>query len=237
MAMRVDWKEQICGVPIIRIRDLLRYFGDDQFSQDFVADDLKLRPEEAKTLVENLLERGLIESARGPAFGIFHGLLEAERYQVTTAGNALANARAVKRISRQRADELLASFIDRVREINANDVYGYYVPEAYVFGSYLDDDAKDLGDIDIALDLALRPIIDRDIVKYSQSRASLSGKRLPGFLDRIAYAETEVRTILKNRSPYISMHPLSDLNAARATAKQVFAASARDAKPRSYKPK
>lgn len=235
--MRVDWNEKICGVPVIRIRDLLRYLGHDQFSQDFVADDLKLNSDEAKTLVEDLLKRGLIESARGPAFGIFHGSMESERYQVTMAGNALANARAVKRINRKRADELLVSFIDRVKAINADDAYGYYVPEVQVFGSYLDSEAKDLGDIDIALDLALRPIIGRDIVKYSHSRASQSGRSLPGFLDRIGYAETEVRSILKNRSPYISMHPLSDLKATGATAKQVFAASAKDARPRPYKPK
>jgi predicted nucleotidyltransferase len=215
------------GKPLQNLSGVDRKISSAKTSSKFdVGDD------DARGLVIELLAHGFVERARGPAWGISHGSMEGPCYQVTMAGNALANARAVKRIGRRKADDLLAKFVDRVKVVNANDDLGYYVPETYVFGSYLQPDAKDFGDIDIALDLALRPIIDRDIVKHSAERAAQSGRRIVGFLERVGYSEPGVRRILKDRGAYISLHPLSDLKATNAMAQKIYQAPAEDHVPR-----
>ena len=74
-----------------------------------------------------------------------------------------------------------------------------------VFGSYLDDKAEDLGDIDIQIDLGLKPGYT-----YEQStKISLERSRHKNlnFLMHICYAnETEPKRFLKNRNRYLSFN-------------------------------
>lgn len=233
--MRLDWNETIGGQKLIKIRDMLRYIGHGHLSAESVAERFSISDEIAKSIVEDLRKKGWIEPSTGGA-GLYYGPDGAEFFVLTMLGNAVAGARKVKRITRERADRLVAEIRDRIERVNADEQLGYYVKEAWLFGSYLDEDAKDFGDIDLAIEFAIRPIIGRDIVNYSIERARLSEKARLNFFDQVGHCELEVRRYLKKRSPYISMHPLSDLKATKSAGRLLFKAPDVEAEPRQERP-
>ena len=128
-------------------------------------------------------------------------------------------------MSRAKAEKLLADFLKRVEDANGRDELSHYVHEAHIFGSYLNDDAKNLGDLDIAIELRLRQIRGRDPVKHSQDRgikAQKAGRRFRSSVELMFFGEIEVRQLLKGRGPYISLHPMSDLEATNAASRLIY---------------
>jgi hypothetical protein len=62
------------------------------------------------------------------------------------SGGASSNQRP----DRAKADALVAGFIERAKQINEDDRFVLCVTELRVFGSYIEPDKADLGDVDIA---------------------------------------------------------------------------------------
>ncbi len=53
--MRIDSKEQIADVEILKVRDLLRRVNNtDEWEDDFVVDRLKISPKKANRLINEL---------------------------------------------------------------------------------------------------------------------------------------------------------------------------------------
>jgi predicted nucleotidyltransferase len=218
--MRIDRKETIAGVPILQVRDYLRLIDDEITNKDFVAQWLGVSSRKGGQIVRELLARGWLEPVERTGRKGYCAL--------TMAGRAFAGARAVSPISRTKADALLVAFLERVAEVNKRDELTHYVKEVRVFGSYLDKRAKDLGDIDLAVDMPFRDLPGRDRLEYLEERADQSGRSFKFWLERMAYGENEVRRLLKTRSPYISLHPISDIKATKARSKVLFVVKSKD---------
>ena len=63
--MRIDPKEQIADVEILKVRDFLRRVNNtDEWEDDFVVDRLKISPKKANRLINELNRRGYIEPIR-----------------------------------------------------------------------------------------------------------------------------------------------------------------------------
>jgi predicted nucleotidyltransferase len=103
-------------------------------------------------------------------------------YVVSALGKQLCNAKFVRRITRPEAETVR------------------------VFGSYLGDKA-DLGDVDLAVQFTPRRPTH---VEEAKLRAAQSGKTMGSYLQLITYGRQEVRQILKNRSPYLSLHEFGE---------------------------
>lgn len=73
-----------------------------------------------------------------------------------------------------------------------------------VFGSFLDRDAVDFGDLDLQVELVNRPAEDLAEAKLAYAKAS--GRSFSSFMDQLFWAEKEARQVVKNRSGYISIH-------------------------------
>ncbi len=234
--MRIDWKEKICKLPVRRIRDMLRRMDSDGFQIGDVAKDLGISPKMAKTLVNDLVGRGWLDVKPKRELSLWQRRKRSTVYERTIAGNAFAISRAGNRISRSKAKERLDAFVQRIRAVNADDDYGWYVYEAYVFGSYLDPSTDDLGDVDVAITLRIRPIIGRNIVEHGKQRARAAGKIIRNFGHELTYCEREVRQVLKNGDRYISIDETSDLKELNATSKLLYRASRKDEKRRAARP-
>ena len=117
----------------------------------------------------------------------------------------ITNVKFIKRITRAKADKILSDFIERIKQLKEDPYYISHVTEARVFGSYLDDQAGDLGDIDLQIDLSLKP-------GYTHEQANEIGWKRGGhknlnYLMHICYAsETEPKRFLKNRNRYLSFN-------------------------------
>ncbi len=231
--MRVNWNEEIFGIPLLRIRHLLRRAGDAEFTVAYVAEVLRIKPKTARAVMAELVSRGWVEKAKLDRSA---DRRTAIYYETTVAGNAFRISRAIRRIPRAKAESILEAFLQRVRTVNADDDFGWYVVEVRVFGSYLDETFKDLGDIDLGIEYAMRPIIGRNIVTYSQERAKRSGRVSLTWFQILTFVQHEVRQFLKSRNPYISMHRLEDIEDIKAKSKLLYRAPKKDAKPRQPRP-
>lgn len=229
--MRIDWNEEICGIPLLRIRHLLRKAGNKRFIAAYVAAVLRISQKKSDTLVDELVARGWLERSKTQS----HDRSRAVYFKTTVAGNAFKISRAIRRIPRAKAEVILERFLERVKAVNADDDFGWYVVKVRIFGSYLDDRFEDLGDIDLGIEYAMRPIIGRDIVTYSEERAKLSGRVSLPWFQTITFVQHEVRQILKARSPYLSLHSLEDIRDIKAKSKLLYRAPKKDAKPRHHR--
>lgn len=203
--MRVDREATIAGHPIKRVRDFLRRVNSGRWMAEEIAEHFKI--ESANDLIAELINQGLLK--RDTSFPC-----DDEFYALGPNAQRLINVRFVKRIDRQKADRLVAGLLERARHVNADNYYLFSVAEMRAFGSYIDPTQLDLGDVDIALSLERRLLDGEDIegfMKREQKRASESGRRFSNILQMLDYAEHEVRRFLKARSPYLSLHDMSDM--------------------------
>jgi predicted nucleotidyltransferase len=191
--MNVDWDEEICGVRMIRIRDLMREIGSLEVDLAWVSGQLKLSGSKTETIVAQLIEREWIERVELP-------LALNPRYKIADDGRSLAAARALPRITRVKAEQILKGFMRRVEDVNDDDDFGMYVHEVYLFGSFLDPSKERLGDLDLIVSLLVRRIVGRRVSDYEFERQKLAGAK-GWFSDFLAY---EVKRYLKARDPHIS---------------------------------
>jgi predicted nucleotidyltransferase len=207
--MRIDSKEQIADVEILKVRDLLRRVNNtDEWEADYVADRLKLSPKKADKLLNELNRRGYIEPIR-----IYR---QKQFYRKSLKGSALGLASAAKPVKRKTADRIFSEFMDRVRQVNSEPSFLVKVKKVLVFGSYLTD-ALRINDIDVAVELIWKEnhpmVLNEDKAQLALKLSNIAekkGKQFHSFIDRLDWPEHEVRLFLKSRSRTLSIHSIHD---------------------------
>lgn len=115
--------------------------------------------------------------------------------------------------------------MQRVEEINTDKYYLYKVSKILLFGSYIQKDAVDFGDIDVAFELEEK-IKDRDEFQKLESdfiqKAIDKGKYFSSYVDELFYSRHVVLLKLKNRNRYISLHEMEDEILKIVETKQIF---------------
>jgi hypothetical protein len=181
------------------VRALLRRFNQEFWTVKKAANVLKIPEEEARRLIYWLRGLGYVEVVWQQPPGTWRN---------TMAGNALANATAVRPISRSEADRLLKEFLVRVGTVNEDPSWLYRVRKVVIFGSYLKGQEW-IGDIDLAIRLDRRAeFAERwpEMLLAKADAAESGGRRFRGFLDRLAWPETEVRRYLRGGVRWLSLH-------------------------------
>jgi len=212
--MRINRKDEIGGISILKIRDFCSYIRNKLFEKESVSICLKLSLENAELLVSDLLGRGFVEE------------IQEDMYQLTVKGRAFSYARCVSPMNKEKADKEFRDFMQRVEEVNNGD-YLYKVEKLYLFGSYLNPESVDFADIDIAFELKKKIKNAEQFLKANGMRvkqAMEQGRRFPRFFDEVFYSEKEILSKLKNRSR-ISLHPLKDLLSLKVACRQVYPVS------------
>jgi predicted nucleotidyltransferase len=198
--MRISRNQKINNTPILKIRDFftnLQRCRTDTFTLEGFCNFFEIHNLEANSLLMELTEQGFIEKS------------SSDCYKITLKGAALRNARCVPPINKVKADKIVNDFMQRVEEINNNDYYLYRVSKVLLFGSYINKDAVDFGDIDIAFELERKIKDAGEYEKLNEEfieKAKDKGKYFSSFIDELFYSETVVLMKLKNRNRYISLH-------------------------------
>ena len=194
--MDIDWSSEIEGIPLRKIRDLLKRV-DRGFKPPFVAEQLAIPESHAGRVIAALCRDNLVK--REPVRG------NDDRFVRTIKGNALAMALIRKPINRAKADAVVEQLLSRISSINQDPYFLYMVTEASVFGSYVGD-APSLGDVDIVFKLEFRPPwTPEEALRESLERASLMNAR-GSFHLRLNYGRNEVIREMKAVSRYLSLH-------------------------------
>jgi hypothetical protein len=241
--MEIDWAETIAGLHVKSVRDWLRKLRDGSFDALSLARTSRLPLPEAERLVFELLARGWIEpdvcSAEPDGWtdtavmgksaskdenmngDVNGGGRVRQRFVITDEGIRLTTKKVIRRVPRGKAESLLNGLLIRATDINGRSDLTHYVKEIRVFGSYLGD-SSDVGDLDIAANIVLRGGVSGGaLIAYAKA----SGKCFRNFVEELTYGYTQVRRILKNRSPIISLHDISDLDALECDSMTVFSAN------------
>jgi hypothetical protein len=140
-------------------------------------------------------------------------------------GQSLAQAKFARRLARDKAATLLVQLVARAEAINANPDLAHVVTELWLYGSLLNETAGEVGDVDIAFALNDRPGIGSRVAA-SKHRWAASGRKGGSFFQELVYGETEVLALLKGRSPYLSLQPLSEIEKLGCPTKVMFTAGA-----------
>lgn len=188
--MRIAKNELLAGIPVLKIRDYFRLLYSGLMTRDGLAERFNLNEKETEGLVGELLSKGYIEPAD-------NGM-----YRLTLKGNALSIARCMAPINREKADRIMQEFLKRVEEVNRDDFYPYRVSKLVLFGSYLNPEQMDLGDIDIAFELEPKIKDYDELMRYNDQlvdKARKEGKSFSSLIDILGYSEKLVILKLRNK--------------------------------------
>ena len=219
--MIIDPKQKMYGLPILKIREIIRLAMEDRFfasKRELIIKVASLTKKSqliSKSIFEQMISEGLLEMEKVKPSGFC--------LKATDKGSILGVASAGKPISREKATQLLDELIDRAKRVNKNDELVYCVGCIKVFGSYLSD-KETIGDLDIGVKLIKR--YPENFLKqnnYRISQAKEQGKRFGRLIDQLSYPYFEIMRILKNRCRNISLHDLdSDAIFERTETKTVY---------------
>jgi hypothetical protein len=195
--VRLQRGVQVAGVDPDVARRLARAcHGGHAYPTSVVATWSQLSPGETDELLACLAEAGFLERQVRQWDGESH-----VEWATTVRGGALANASFLKPMTREKAQWLLEGVLERASTYNADPAKPTWVERIAIFGSFLDRDAADFGDLDLQVELVSRPADDLVEAKLAYARAS--GRSFSTFMDQLFWAEKEARQVLKNRSGYI----------------------------------
>ncbi len=196
--MRVSKDDVICGVSAPIARELMRHYDCARPAEIACEKPHAGRAAAQSRLsvfeVAGYLRRDDLES---PANGA--------GWLTTISGHALAQASFGKPISPVTARRHLVQVVHRARAYNADPARLLSIREIAVFGSYLAPAAGYPGDLDLAVSVVRRDS-DRDLyVRKVLAYARASGRRFGAFHELLYWPARELRMVLKNRSPAISI--------------------------------
>jgi hypothetical protein len=211
--MKIDRTKTIGGVPLIKVRDLLRYMGAGTIGGERTLTREGITRRVGRDIADELVGEGLLEVREKDRDG-------GPWYEITDAAPRLANVKMLKRISRSKADLYVAELLRRADDINANPELLYRVKRITAFGSYITD-AADLGDIDIAVELEFK-LPREQRVEANKARAKASGRLYLSLLDELSFGEREVKRLLRGRNRYISLTSYDSLKELRAPTKDIY---------------
>jgi len=194
--MRLKSKDLIFGIEAKKLREFFKTKAiHDNFHPDFFKDEMNLSKEETEKIIQQMIDAQLIEKVDND-----------EYLHLMTKGQAIKNAKFVKPILRNKADQLVKEFLERVNKLNQDDYFVCTVEEVYVFGSY-NSDSKDCADVDLVVVLKKKShLTNEEIGKISLKRCQNGN-----FIERYSWAShEEPLKFLKNKNKYLSFHPKYD---------------------------
>ena len=183
------------------MRSLLNYVGIGHVNHDGIAK--RFGVSDASDLITELLKRELLEPSKD-----YPG-----HYECGPQASQFANAKFMKPINRDRADQIVRETLHRIDEANQNPEFLWSVERVSVFGSYADPTREDFADIDLAVNLERRhPELTRQqFTLLERDRALASGRQFRNYMEELFYPRREVLRFIKAKDPYLSLHTFEEL--------------------------
>lgn len=154
-------------------------------------------------LRETLLSHELIEvSERG-----------GDRWRLTDRGAGLFRQMALRRISKKEAGEKLARILAAAKEFNEDPHESHAITRIVLFGSLINSQADDIGDIDIMMGLS-RKYDDMSVSEWLDNESTMLFWERPSVYERglIRTREDSARRFLKKVTPYVSIEPFCTID-------------------------
>lgn len=198
--MRLQRGTLVSGIDPEVARAVARLCHWDPVPSSYVAARQDVPEAVARGWLEALEEDDFLERSIGRGWDGTK-VVGQDEWTTTVRGGALAGASFLKPITRAKASILLDGLLKRARAYNADPDKPLWLDEITVFGSFLDPDAEDFGDLDIHYAFSRRYNDQERALAYARA----SGRRFSTFLEELLWPSKELSQVLKNRSGYISL--------------------------------
>jgi hypothetical protein len=199
LARRLPQTARVLGRPLRQVRSIIRLNNGEGFTFEEASDRFSPRDFYAvrRLLADLVTDEWIVQDASD------HWVLTDKARELQTKSRG--------KLSRDRADGLLAEFVDRVHRMNNGGDYAFKVDTVVVFGSYLSALPK-IGDIDIALKLRPRKQskAEQDALEKLIRDKAPSGLNM---VEHLGWPKTEVKRTLQAGSAFIELRDISELDA------------------------
>jgi predicted nucleotidyltransferase len=164
----------ISGQSALVVRQMLRSFSHGWYGtiNSNYFHDLGISFIETQELILTLLEDGYLQKGSQDPF-ICGEDFESFPFGLTTTdeGRRIAVTRFGKRMKRKAIENLVSTVILRAEKTTELGCFTHEVSKMYVFGSYLDEDKSDYGDLDLVCEEREKNVFHgSDPVKYSTNQ-------------------------------------------------------------------
>src|SRR5215472_6893724 len=139
-------------------------------------------------------------------------------------GSGCAMALFLPRFDRVKADRLVTELLERTEKVAAErEDYLLEVTGIAIFGSYLDEEAVDFGDIDVLIDARWLPEIPRNALRdrhhelFAQDR-----RRWRRIGDEGHWPWEKLQRFLRGRTRYLRLHPLADAEVIETNVRVIY---------------
>lgn len=157
MSVMLPKDADLLGLPLLKVRNLLQAWHQSgrlrNIEQISRKRGIELPHATTAVLVEELRDRGFIGDVAGDfVIPVVDGL--------TAKGRALGSAKATARTPKEKARKVFDGLLDAAERINARSDLPFRVREIWLFGSMIDPDRADVGDVDFCLEIDRPPAFD-----------------------------------------------------------------------------
>lgn len=152
---------------------------------------------------DTLLQKNIVEAAEN----------KVKMYALTEKGKGLCRQKALRRVSRKEAAKKIANILAAARRFNEDTHESYSITKIVLFGSMLNEEAVDVGDIDVMIDTS-RKYDGMEFEEWFEREASIIEKESPSLLEKNPYATRgdNPSKYLKKVTPYLSIEPFCSLD-------------------------
>lgn len=224
MSVSIAKGSQFLGLPLLVARNVLRAWaasGTGNVQAIGQRRDVALHPATVAVLIEEFRQRGLIGREQRGLSVIEEGLTE--------SGRALASAKGTKRAPRAKAKAIFDAYIENCAKLNARPDLPFQIDQVWLFGSMLDEEKAEVGDVDFVPILSTTPeALDFDEEKRQYydlaDKLGITCRGGIGSLDDLGLKE-RVRSHLTfdgSRHPLLAPNKLEQLTKLGAPCRLVF---------------
>jgi hypothetical protein len=214
---KLDRSDIICGYPAKKIRDFLGYARDGAFSDgDLLERDVFLEiatdyfGDGAENVVAELFKRGWLLEDKAEKDDFEYAEEGASVIRLTQLGKQSRIISLKKRFSRIEGEAIVADLVGRAKMIDARNDLPYGISELRLYGSMLDPQCEEVGDVDVAFELYRRKLpAGMSLTDWNFARAAASGRDL-SFRQRLGFGSREVNLLLQGGGQRLSLQRMSD---------------------------
>lgn len=217
--MRINGEDKIDGIRLINIRNVLRKMIYLQLNRSeielLLSSSLRNHSVNTLHLIDSLIRLDYLEIVEG-------------KYCLAQKGRRLCSARSLKPLTKEKVEQIIEDFLERIEEVKKNKEFLYEVRRILLFGSCLNPEARDFGDIDFAYELKAKI---HDQIKLNELRQKQieqvkdNGRVFRNIVEEVCYPKDKVLRYLKNRNRYISLHTVDEVKILGCEYKEIYLAS------------
>jgi predicted nucleotidyltransferase len=199
--------------------------GCDELELPELAEFFRLEPPAARELLAAMVRCGLVERPKVRPQWLRRGAPAKEPlHALTPEGIRLCNALFLQRFDRAKADRLVTELLERTEAVAAErEDYLVEVTGIAIFGSYLDAEAADFGDIDVLIEARWLPEIPKDALpdRYHELFAR-DRRRWHRIGDEGSWPWEKLQRFLRGRTRYIRLHPLANAEVIETNVRVIY---------------